>query len=230
MQVNIDKKVFICKTYVKSLKYMTSTLPPNRELVVYALYTLGNVNERFHTEVIAIRCHELFPTSFSWTTRPDLPDKDIVRVSLVDARKEKYGVLVDGRSGQSRGLYQKTNRGPMSDGWKLTEAGIEWIHANRQRLGGLSSVATSKDHRQKSRKMLKRVRDHILFKEFQRDASSFMPGIGQLADLVRCRVDAESLIWNTRFEKLKRLAIETEQEDVVRFIAACLKAYEMARG
>jgi hypothetical protein len=205
---------------------MTAERPSNRELVLYALYTMGSTAKRFHTESIAIRCHELFPTSFSWSTRPELPDKDIVRVALTDARKEKYGSLVEGRSGQSKGHHQETRRGPMSDGWNLTQAGIEWIQHHKQRLENLSEISVPRDHRQKSRKSLTRVRDHILFADFENQEIKFAPGIGQLADLVRCRVDAEPSVWIDRFTKLERLAIETEQDELRRFISACREAYE----
>ena len=142
---------------------MSHKIPPNRDLVVFTLSMMDSITDRFHTEAIAIRCHELFPTSFSWTTRPDLPDKDVVRVALTDARKEKFGGLVEGRAGQSRGQYQWTRRDPMLDGWRLTEAGFTWIEANRARFDALlqasqdRGVFPPKDHRQKSRKKLKWV-------------------------------------------------------------------------
>jgi len=69
----------------------------NRELVVYGLYVAGGATERVHTEDLALKCWELFPDSFSWTKFAQYPDKDIVRVALTDARKEKYGALVNGR-------------------------------------------------------------------------------------------------------------------------------------
>jgi hypothetical protein len=204
---------------------MAQHVPPNRELAVYALYSLG-ASQRFSTEAIAIRSHELFPTAFSWATRPDLPDKDIVRVALTDARKEKYGGLVDGRSGQTSGHYEETRRGPMSDGWQLTNAGLDWIQENTGRFESILGKPLTKDHRQKSRRMLKRVREHELFQEFAAAGLGFSPGIGQLADLVRCRVDAEPSVWRARFEKFRRLAIETDQQDIAMFVAACLTAYE----
>jgi hypothetical protein len=205
---------------------MKTERTPNRELVVYALYTMGSTARRFHTEAIAIRSHELFPTSFSWSTRADLPDKDIVRVALTDARKERYGSLVEGRSGQSKGHHQETRRGPMSDGWNLTQAGVEWIQHHRQRLESQTKISIPRDHRQQSRKSLARVRAHMLFSEFQQQESKFAPGIGQLADLMRCRVDAEPSVWLDRFSKLERLATETEQDELRRFVSACRQAYE----
>ena len=214
---------------------MSHEIPPNRDLVVFTLSMMDSITDRFHTEAIAIRCHELFPTSFSWTTRPDLPDKDVVRVALTDARKEKFGGLVEGRAGQSRGQYQWTRRDPILDGWRLTEAGFTWIEANRARFDALlqasqdRGVFPPKDHRQKSRKKLKWVLDHALFAEFRRGGDAFKPGIWKLADLARCRVDAEPSVWRRRFENLKRLGLETQQQDIVGFIEACVEAYEYTR-
>lgn len=85
---------------------------PNRELVVYALSVLGGDSKPIHTEDIALKCHELFPESFSWTKHPEIPDKDIVRVALTDARKRQHGVLVEGRTGQRQGHSAKTKRRP----------------------------------------------------------------------------------------------------------------------
>ena len=112
---------------------MSPEVRSNQDLVVFALSTMGSSADRFHTEAIAIRCHELFPTSFSWTTRPDLPDKDVVRHALMDARNDKLG-RVEGRAGQGRGQYRRTQRGPMLDGWRLTEAGLAWIEINKARF------------------------------------------------------------------------------------------------
>ena len=117
----------------------------------------------------------------------------------------------------------------MTDGWKLTEAGVEWIRSNQASLETIAGAPVPKDHRQKSRRLLKRVRDHGLFADFQDDPSGFDPGIGQLAQLARCSVSADSSVWVTRFERLKLLGIETEQRDVVRFVDACVAAYERTR-
>ncbi len=122
----------------------------------------------------------------------------------------------------------------MLDGWRLTEAGLAWIETNKARFETLFDAsqgheALPKDHRQKSRKKLKRLLDHALFAEFQRGGDAFKPGIGQMADLARCMVDAEPSVWLGRFEKLKRLGLETRQPDVVEFVEACVAAYEDAR-
>ena len=100
---------------------------PNRQLVVYGLYLLGGESKPVHTEDITLKCFELFPTSFSWVKHPHLPDKDIVRVALTDARKAPHGAMVEGRAGERRGLAAKTRRLPVEDGWMLTPMGASWI-------------------------------------------------------------------------------------------------------
>lgn len=197
---------------------------PNRELVVYAAYLLGGDAERVHTEDIALKCFELFPASFSWVKHAQYPDKDIVRVALTDARKEQYGALVEGRTGQKRGLTAKTLRRPMDDGWALTSSGVQWIQKNLADLERLAGGPV-KQHRQKVLKQLKRVREHRLFRLYVDSPDRFFPAVGQIADLLRCRVDAEPPVWQERFEKLRRQAEAAGQQDVFDFAAKCREAY-----
>ena len=199
---------------------------PNRELVVYALSLLGGESQRIHTEDVAIKCHELFPDSFSWVKYPNLPDKDIVRVALTDARKQKYGALVDGRAGQSKGHYAQTSRGPSSDGWILTPEGTSWLNANKIRIENLVGKSHGKTHRQRLLKKLKKVKDHKLYRDFVENENEFNASIGDLADLLSCRVDADPHVWRKRFDVLMNVAVSAEQDDVQRFLARCEHSYE----
>src|SRR5580765_1329574 len=105
---------------------MAGSARANRELVVYALYVAGGATSRVHTEDLALKCWELFPDSFSWTKYPTYPDKDIVRVALTDARKDKYGGLISGRVEGHTG----DSKGGDAEGWLLTEKGLAWIKQN----------------------------------------------------------------------------------------------------
>ena len=199
---------------------------PNRELVAYALHVLGGAVERIHTEDIAHKAHALFPDSFSWTKYPEFPDKDIVRVALTDARKEKYGGLIEGRTGQHRGQSSKGQRYPALDGWILTKAGVDWIKEDQCRLEAIAGPGgVPKEHRQKLLKQLGRIRNHRIFADFSHDPDLFEPEIGGMAELFRCRVDAEEEIWVQRFEAIRRKARVAEQQDVTDFINACELAY-----
>ena len=208
----------------------TKATTPNRELVVYVLHVLGGAVERIHTEDIANKAHALFGDSFSWTKYPEYPDKDIVRVALTDARKEKYGALIEGRTGQHRGQSGKSKRSPALDGWILTKAGVAWIKENQDRLETIAdSGAAPKEHRQRVLKQLGRVRSHRVFADFLDDPELFIPQIGGMAELFRCRVDAEEEVWVRRFEAIRRKARVAEQQDLLDFVDACESAYRSQR-
>ena len=192
-------------------------------MVVYALYLLGGDSKRIHTEDIALKCYELFPHSFSWSKYKDFPDKDIVRVALTDARKERFGPLAEGRSGQKTGLTGKTSRRPVEDGWMLTPIGVDWIRKNLAKFE--MGAKQTKDHRQQLLRQLKLIREHRLFSSYICNPSSFSPAIGDIADLLRCRVDAEEEVWLARFQKAILLAKSAAQPDVSDFIEKCQKAY-----
>jgi hypothetical protein len=176
---------------------------PNRELVVYVVALLGGESKRVGTEDIAVKCHELFPASFSWTKYTDFPDKDIVRVALTDARKIKQGALVDGRAGEKHGHAATTRRKPVPDGWALTENGIRWVSETRMRLDRLLGGSALKDHRQKVLRELAKHRRHSLFLTYLKEGADFEPAIGEIADFVRCRVDAPEDVWAGRFVCLR---------------------------
>ena len=198
----------------------------NREIVVYALYLEGGVGKRVHTEDIALRCFRLAPDSFSWIKYPDYPDKDIVRVALTDGRKEKYGALVAGESGRTRTRRSGRRDSSKQDGWQLTEAGVAWICENRTRLEESLADRRPRAHRQEIRRALERVRRHQLYREFEENPRDFTPRLGLLAELLRCRVDAEPPIWEKRFESLRQRAQVTEDDGMVRFIDVCRQFYQ----
>jgi len=196
----------------------------NRDMVVYALHLLGGATKKCHTEDIAIKCFELWPTVFSWTKYPQNPDKDLVRVGLTDSRKAKNGTLVDGRTGKARGQSSKTGRRPTSDGWTLTDAGVKWIETNLPRFQSAGTI--TKDHRQKSLRFLKKIRGHEVFARYDDNPEKFYPTIGDLADLLRCRVDADDAVWGARFERIRKHAIATGQDEYVGFVEKSIVAYQ----
>jgi hypothetical protein len=198
---------------------------PNRHLVVYALGLLGGEFEKVHTEDLALKCHELFPDVFSWTRHPHLPDKDIVRVALTDARKAKFGALVEGRSGQALGQASKTSRRRAPDGWVLTAAGSEWFRTEGQSIREYSESRELRDHRQAALRRLTRVVQHRTWTTFVEDPDNFSPTLGDLASLLRCRVDAPPNVWERRFANLERDATASDKDTLPLFVARCREAY-----
>ncbi len=198
---------------------------PNRALVVYALAALGGESRRIHTEDVAVKCHELFPESFSWTKYTHLPDKDIVRVALTDARKTQWGALVDGRAGEKRGQTAKTKRDPALDGWMLTANGLRWLQQNRDMLEARLGTGDLRAHRQRVLKQLAKIKSHSLYLAYLDDPVSFSPSIGDVADFLRCRVDAPEDVWARRFEAHERQASAIDEAGVTDFLAKCRSAY-----
>ena len=178
-----------------------------------------------HTEDVALKCHELFPDAFSWTRHPRLPDKDIVRVALTDARKEQYGALVTGRAGQTRGKSAKT----IPDGWMITEAGVVFVKRHGSRLAEFARSPEKKDHRQAVLKQLRRIKEHPLFREYRSDPDGFHAPIGRLAELMRCRVDAESQVWRKRFESARLVIAAGEDEQLPDFLQKLERSYQDQR-
>lgn len=197
----------------------------NRELVVYGLYVAGGATERIHTEDLALKCWELFPDSFSWTKYAQYPDKDIVRVALTDARKEKYGALVVGRvEGHAAG---PGNAEP--EGWLLTEKGLTWVKENAHLFGDDGTKHERKAHRQLVLRRVKELKTSDLYHRFEESGSSFSTSIGELAAFLKCRVDANEAVWERRLADIRRLGIDAAEDAIGRFAAACSDAYRRER-
>ena len=54
-----------------------------------------------------------------------------------------------------------------------------------------------------------------MFEEFQRKRDNFEPKLGDLAALLRCRVNADSQVWTKRFASLKNQAQLAEEQDIL---------------
>jgi hypothetical protein len=104
----------------------------NQEVATYALWCVGGAKEICDTEDVAVLCWEMAPSRFSWKRYSQFPDKDIIRFALADAKKKKYGELVQGSG---------------ADGWLLTTNGVRWVERNSEvdgwRGGGRGGVGTS---------------------------------------------------------------------------------------
>ena len=70
-------------------------------------------------------------------------------------------------------------------------------------------------------RLLERVRRHRLFVEYLNDPEKFTPRIGDLAEMLRCRVDADQYVWDKRFESLYNQAQLARQPDLVAFLDRC---------
>lgn len=93
--------------------------PTQFEVAVIAVYMLGGASRSIDTEDVAIKCHELAPTLFSWQKHKDQINLELVRVNLSNAKKTQNGSLLSG-SGR--------------EGWRLNSRGVDWITSTGQAL------------------------------------------------------------------------------------------------
>lgn len=102
-----------------TVKTTTRRLPTQFEVAVLAVYMLGGASRSIDTEDVAIKCHELAPTLFSWQKHKDQINLELVRVNLSNAKKTQNGSLLSG-SGR--------------EGWRLNSRGVDWITGTGQAL------------------------------------------------------------------------------------------------
>lgn len=198
----------------------------NYEIAVYALNLLGGVDRRISTEDVSLKCFQLAPSAFSWVKYPQYPDKEVVRFALVDARKAKCGALVQGRAGRGTGQQRSSKADPSLDGWALSQAGIKWVRENGERMAAVLGSDQGSAGRQEQRQRLARIRDHRVFHRFLEQPEGFSPLLGELAELFRCRVDADSRTWNKRFSAATNLAQTVEDQAVLTFLKRCRELVE----
>jgi hypothetical protein len=133
---------------IKNVKHFLLTNSLKQfELAVAAVAKLGGDNKSIDTEDVAVEAHRTAPSLFSWRKYPELPNLELVRVALSDAKKPTHGGLLSG-SGRN--------------GWMLTKAGLAWVkaHATGAQLAASTyssetrtagSVDTRRQHRERSR-------------------------------------------------------------------------------
>jgi len=96
----------------------------NHEVVTIAVFLLRGDVRAVETEDIAMKAAEIARGRFSWRKYPEQVNLDAVRKRLWDAcRPDKGGYLV----------------GSEKDGWRLTEAGVEFAEREAKKLNVLAS-------------------------------------------------------------------------------------------
>lgn len=116
----------------------------NLEIVVVALQLAGGGKGPVDTEDVAVRANELVPGHFVWKKYPDQINIETVRVFLSDAKKEKYGALVQG-SGR--------------EGWSLTKEGLAFARKLRKKVSkGTPELAERLTPREKTWRRAERAR------------------------------------------------------------------------
>ncbi len=160
----------------------------NIDIALFALYRLGGISRKVHTEHIAWEAYQLAKGRFSWRLpefREKFPDKSPVRFALEQAKKKEHGKIVTGRAGGD------INR-PELEGWCFTPQGAEWIRKNESRIAKALEQKAPNLRKLEADKFVRKLRADTCFRHFQlkgnlEEVSSYM-----FTDMLGCAPDASS--------------------------------------
>ena len=193
----------------------------NIEIVLYALFQLGGHKHKVHTEEISYEAYKLAKDRFGWRLRRfremDFPDKEPVRISLMDAAKEKYGSLVEGRSGVEA-------TGKEIDGWTFTPQGAKWIREHQKRIEGKLGAEQSKLSKKETDSFTRKMKAQPLFRSFLQNNLNKESRYA-LTEMLNASPDAPSNLIVKKFRRLQSTAELAGNEDIIRFLSACITAF-----
>jgi len=194
----------------------------NLDIALFALYKLGGVSKKIHTENIAWEAYQLAKERFSWRLpefrEKGFIDKTPVRYALEQAKKKEKGRLVTGIAG---GDYGK----PELEGWHFTPQGAEWIKKNESRI--LDALRQEAPHLRKleADHFIRRVKTDPCFVSFIKngnlnDVSSYL-----FTDMLACAPDASKEIMRQKFERLLTTANLVNDKEILKFLEGCANKF-----
>lgn len=194
----------------------------NIDIALFALYKLGGISKKIHTEYVAWEAYQLAKERFSWRLsefrEKGFPDKTPVRFALEQAKKKENGRLVSGRAGGD------INR-PELEGWRFTPQGAEWIKNNERRI--LTAL------KQKAPDLPKLVAEHFIrqlkndpcFVSFNKNGNLNEVSPYVFTDMLACAPDASKEIIRQKFERLLTTANLVNDKEIFKFLEACANKF-----
>ncbi len=194
----------------------------NIDVALIALLQLGGFERRVHTEQVAVKAFELDPARFGWRLKEfrekGFPDKEPVRIALMDAAKEKYGALVDGRSGVE-------SSGKDADGWTFTPAGARWIREREANIGRRLGLQKSKLPQTETARFVKQIKSQPLFTSFKENQELVDESPFAFTDMLNVSPDASRAVVNRKFQRLRSTAELSGDDEVCGFLEACARRF-----
>jgi hypothetical protein len=194
----------------------------NIDVVLFALYRLGGINTKIHTEKIAWEAYHLDKERFSWQLPEFIEkgfiDKTVVFHSLGDAKKKKYGALV---SGGGRRDTRRLER----EGWRFTMSGAKWITANEERIAKLLKQEKPGVHQRDATRFIKRIKSDFAFKQYEKDNGVENISKYHFTDMLSCPPDAPKEIARRLFEQLRTEAEIVNDKQIINFFELCQQKF-----
>lgn len=188
------------------------TILNDRDIVIYALYSLGGYQNRVHTEDIALKCYEVAPTRFSWTKHPQYPDIQPVRFAL-----EKCKPFIVGSS----------ERKPTTvmTGWCLTNEGIQWIKTNICRIETQLGRKQPPTERLVDSRRLQTLMNSKAFSKYLAEGDKASISHAEFAESLVCTVNTKPNIVSERIEQLSSVAELLNQDKTKQYLDYCRKHF-----
>ncbi len=174
---------------------------PNHLVATLALYILGGASARQNAEEVAVKCFGLAPQRFCWRRYPQYPSEIRTRVALGDAKKARYGALVEGSSQRD---------------WILTPAGVRWCQNHLASDLGTHEAAGATQLTISARRDLAELESHAQFRRFQ--SGEMQPSQPEVADAVGLLPDAPPDAVRRRIADLTAAAHAAGYEEVERYL------------
>jgi hypothetical protein len=192
------------------------------DIALFALYKLGGISKKIHTEYIAWEAYQLAKERFSWRLpefrEKGFPDKTPVRFALEQAKKKEFGKLVSGRAGGD------INR-PELEGWRFTPQGAEWIKDNEGRILKLIGQKAPDLPKLVAERFVKQLKNDTSFVSFQKNRNLDEVSSYMFTDMLACAPDASKEIIRQKYERILSTANLVNDKEILQFLDACAKKF-----
>lgn len=194
----------------------------NMDIALFALYKLGGISKKIHTEYIAWEAYQLAKERFSWRLpefrEKGFPDKTPVRFALEQGKKKEFGKLVTGRAGGD------INR-PELEGWRFTPQGAEWIKDNEGRILKLIGQKAPDLPKLVAERFVKQLKNDPSFVSFKKNKNLDEVSSYMFTDMLTCAPDASNEIIRQKFDRILSTANLVNDKEILQFLDACAKKF-----
>lgn len=194
----------------------------NIDVALFALYKLGGVTKKIHTEKIACEAYTLAKERFSWRLpefrAKGMIDKSPVRFALEQAKKKENGKLITGRAGGDIG-------GEELEGWQFTPTGAIWIKENEARIVKELCQEKVVRHKVQDERFIRKIKNDPLFKLFQGNKTLDNVSRYLFTDMLVCAPDASINIINKKLNQIIANANLLGDKEIIYFLKTCKEKF-----
>jgi hypothetical protein len=182
----------------------------NEDLVLAMLQRLGGVTHYVDIEVLTLALFDIAPARFSWRTRRDLPEREVVRFALVHANQRA----------RRDGVRPFTVSRDFSRQWKLTASGVAEAKVAAKKSEAALRDAQPVKQTGRSHQRVSQARKHTLFTSYTEGRLAQAATHAQLADLFVVPPDAPIEVARGRADGLRAAALDIGDIEVAAFVEA----------